>query len=136
MSDSIVGRIRARWEAFQPTRVGTIWALIYTVGGTMALGFTAGGWMTAGGAQEMADKAAAKARAQLAATVCVERFLAAADAEAQLASLKSISNNFQRRRFIEDGGWTVMPGNTSGTAQAASLCAAALYKHPDTVATS
>lgn len=134
MTESRIRRIRARWNAFQPTRAGSFWAIVYVSAATVALGFTAGGWMTAGGAQELADRAAARARAEVVGTLCVERFLAAADAEAQLASLKGITPGFRRREFVEQGGWTTLPGATAPTPQAAELCAAALYKHNGAVA--
>jgi hypothetical protein len=70
----------------------------------------------------MADKAARQARADLAATVCVERFLEASDARAQLASLKETSS-WQRDDFIAKGGWAALPGVDQPVASAADLCA-------------
>lgn len=135
MTEGRISRLRQRWDAFRPTKAGSFWSVVYTTAGVLVLGFTAGGWMTAGAAQEMADKAAAKARAQLASVFCVERFLAEADADARLADLKRIEFGYKRRDFVRDGGWALMPGDESSSAQAASLCAAALYKHAGTVAT-
>lgn len=136
MTESRIERIRNRWNAFQPTRAGSFWAIVYITAGTIALGFTAGGWMTAGGAQAMAEKAAVKARAELAGRYCMESFLAAADAEAQLASFKAIDFDFQRRQFVEQGGWATVPGDKAASTQAASLCAAALHKYTGKVAAS
>src|SRR3546814_8471490 len=50
--------------------------------------FTWGGWMTSSTAQKMAEETTERARAELAAAFCVERFLSAADVRTQLASLK------------------------------------------------
>lgn len=136
MTESRIERIRKRWNAFQPTRAGSFWAIVYTTAGAIALGFTAGGWMTAGGAQEMAERAAVKARAELAGSYCVESFLAAADAEVQLASFRDIDYGFQRRQFVEQGGWATIAGDKAASAQAASLCAAALHKYAGKVASS
>src|SRR3546814_7214282 len=54
----------------------------------MLLGFTWGGWMTSSTEQKMAEETTERARAELAAAFCVERFLSAADVRTQLASLK------------------------------------------------
>lgn len=131
-------RIRARWDAFQPTKVGSFWALVFTVIGTMILGFGAAGWKTSGSAQEMADKAAESARAQLAGAICVDKFLAAEDAETKLVAFKNIDYSFKRREFVQEGGWAMMPGETASksTRAAASLCASALYDYTGVVAAS
>lgn len=135
MTDKLKDRIRTRWNAFQPTKIGTFWALVYIMGGTLVLGFTAGGWMTAGSANEMAEKAANDARAQLAGSVCVERFLAAENADVQLAEFKSIDYGYKRREFVEQGGWAMMPGHTpAGAVSAANHCANALHEQEDVVA--
>lgn len=139
MTDSkLKDRIRARWDAFQPTKVGSFWALVFTVIGTMILGFGAAGWTTAGSAQEMADNAAENARAQLAGAICVEKFLASENAQANLADFKTIDYSFKRREFVQEGGWAMMPGDTASTSAraAANQCATALYEHTGVVAAS
>jgi len=91
----------------------------------MIVGFTWGGWTTGGSAREMAKDAAAGARDQLASAVCVERFMGAPDAGAQLAALKDLSS-YRRSSFVRDGSWAVMPGKDNANSNAASDCAATL----------
>jgi hypothetical protein len=88
----------------------------------MIVGFTWGGWTTAGTAREMAEDAASGARQHLAAAICVDRFMAAPDAGTQLAALKDLSS-YRRSSFIRDGSWAVMPGKDSAGYDAASECA-------------
>ena len=100
--------------------------------------FSWGGWVTGGTAQEMAEQSAAQARQELAAVVCVDRFMAAPDMQAQLTALKGIERSYQRGKFVEDGGWAIMPVGSSGEAsmpgssgdhrKAAGLCAEELAK--------
>ncbi len=111
-----------RWEELQPTKAILGWACIATAVATIAIGFTFGGWVTGGTAQQMGDEA----RAELAAIVCVDRFLAGGDANAQLAELKDFRSSYQQRQFVEAGGWATMPNMESATRQAASLCAQTL----------
>ena len=94
--------------------------------------------MTGGTAREMAEQSAAQARQELAAVVCVDRFMAAPDMHAQLTALKGIERSYQRGKFVEDGGWAIMPvGSSAATStpvssgdqrKAAGLCAEELAK--------
>jgi hypothetical protein len=70
----------------------------------------------------LAERSAREARADLAATICVDRFLEALDARAQLASLKETSS-WQRDDFIEKGGWVALPGLDQPVTSAAAVCA-------------
>ena len=54
--------------------------------------------------------------------ICVERFQAGGDAQAQLAALKLLQV-YSRGSFIEKGGWAVMPDKSSASRAATSLCA-------------
>ena len=90
------------------------------------VGFTWGGWVTGGTAQDMAQTAGDESRYELASVICAEKFLAAPNAQAQLAELKAIDSSYRQRQFIEEGGWAVMPSKEEATRQAADLCAKVL----------
>ena len=115
--------IGQRWDELQPSKAMVAWACVATVAVTLVVGFGWGGWVTGGTAREMAADASAEARGQLAAAICAEGFMAAPDAAVQLAALKEIGNAYQRRRFVQDGGWAVMPGSDSPDRRAVALCA-------------
>jgi hypothetical protein len=114
--------LRQRWQEYRPSKATLFWSCVGSVVVALIIGFTWGGWVTAGTATEIAEKAAREARAELAATVCVQRFMAASDARAQLASLKKTSS-WQRDDLIEKGGWVTLPGVEKPIATAADLCA-------------
>ncbi len=78
--------------------------------------------MRGGTAQEMAMQAAAGARAELAAAVCIHQFVKGTNATSQLASLKG-TDPWKRDTFIEEGGWVTLPGVEKPVTGAASLCA-------------
>jgi hypothetical protein len=111
-----------RWQEYHPSKAALFWSCLGCVVLTLLIGFTWGGWVTGGTASEMAEKAAGQARADLAATVCVERFINASDARAQLASLKK-TMSWQRDDFIEKGGWATPPGLDKPVTSASELCA-------------
>ena len=110
---------------YQPTKTTLFWSVAGAAVLTMFLGFTWGGWVTGGTATQMAEDAAEQSRAELAAAVCVERFVNADDAVAQLAALKETSR-WKQKSFVEDGKWTTMTGMEKPVKGAADLCAVQL----------
>jgi hypothetical protein len=116
-----IANIHKRWESFQASKTQLFWACAACVVATIAVGFIWGGWVTGGTANTMAAQAATEARAELAASVCVERFAKGPDATAQLAALKS-SDSWKRDTFIESGGWATLAGMEKPVSGAASLC--------------
>jgi hypothetical protein len=124
-----------RFQEYQASKTVLFWSCAGCVVLATVVGFTWGGWTTGGSAQDMADKAAADARQQLAAVVCVDRFMAAPDAGVQLTSLQEITSSYAQGKFVQDGGWAIIvPASTAdrkGSAddrKAAGLCADELAK--------
>jgi hypothetical protein len=120
-----------RWATLTASKSQVFWACTACIAATLIVGFTWGGWVTEGTANQRAARAATDARAQLAANVCVDRFGKGADATTQLASLKGTSS-WSQDRFIEDGGWVTLPGGTAPVTGAAALCARRLIDGPGT----
>ena len=127
------------FDQYRASKTVLFWACAGCVVAATAVGFTWGGWVTGGTAREMAEQSAAQARQGLAAVVCVDRFMAAPDMAAQLTALKGIERSYQRGKFVEDGGWAIMPVGSNGETsmsgssgdhrKAAGLCADALALH-------
>jgi hypothetical protein len=110
-----------RFEDWHPSKTVLFWSCAGCVVATMILGFTWGGWVTGGTAQEMVEDAATQGRAEVAAALCVENFMKGADAGTQLASLKDTRSSWQRENLIEEGGWATIAGQEYD--DAAELCA-------------
>ena len=125
-----------RFGQYRPSKTALFWACAGSVVGVTILGFSWGGWVTGGTAQEMAEDSAAQARQELAAVVCVDRFMAAPDAGVQLTALQEIESSYAQNKFVEEGGWAtiVPPASTTDyetradDRKAAALCAAELAK--------
>jgi hypothetical protein len=118
--------IQQRWNDLQPSKTMLFWSCASSVVVALVVGFTWGGWVTGGTARDMAETAGDTSRYELASVICVEKFLAAPDAQAQLTELKAIDSSYRQRQFIEAGGWAVMPNNDEAARQAADLCAKVL----------
>jgi hypothetical protein len=73
----------------------------------------------------MADEAAMASRNQLAAAVCAEHFLRAADARARLAKLQAL-DWWERDDHVAAGGWATMPGDNEADSAVAQMCATRL----------
>ena len=113
---------RARWQAWRPTKTAYFWSCVACVVATIIVGFAWGGWVTGGTAHQMATNAAEEARTQLAAAVCVDRFMRGPDVQARLASLKK-SDYWSRDDFLVKGGWVTLAGEKQPIDGAAELCA-------------
>jgi hypothetical protein len=139
-----------RFQQYRASKTALFWSCAGSVVVATIVGFSWGGWTTDGSAQAMADKAAAQARQELAAVVCVDRFMAAPDAGVQLTALQEITSSYAQSKFVEEGGWaTIVPASSTADRKAsaaasaddrkaAGLCAAELSKReistPETAA--
>ncbi|MHC5653377.1 hypothetical protein [Stappia sp.] len=115
-----------RWNDYHPAKSTLVWACVVTAIATMVIGFSWGGWVTAGTSRTLASTAGSTARGELAALICVERFNAAPDSTARLVEFKALDGSYKQRQFVEAGGWATMPGDASANRRAAEGCAAAL----------
>jgi hypothetical protein len=102
---------------------------IYGAGvGAVALaviGFTWGGWTTAGGARDLAKKESAAAIASVLTPYCLERSASDPNSMVILAELKSASG-FARRGIIEKAGWATPLGMDKPDRDLAQACQLAL----------
>lgn len=114
--------IENRWENYRPSKTLWFWSCVACVTCTMIVGFSWGGWVTGGTAEKLAGASADTARAELVAAFCVDRFVNADNATAQLASLKK-TDEYERNDFIKKGGWVTLPGTAEPVSGAATLCA-------------
>ena len=125
-----------RFKEYQASKTVLFWACAGSVIAATIVGFSWGGWTTGGSAQEMAENSAAQARQELAAVVCVDRFMAAPDVGVQLTALKELERSYQQGKFVADGGWAIIVPASSPTdyttrtddRKAAGLCAEELAK--------
>jgi dienelactone hydrolase len=104
-----------RLREYQASKTVLFWACAGSVIAATIVGFSWGGWTTGGSAQEMAEDSAAQARQELAAVVCVDRFMAAPDASVQLAALKEMERSYQQGKFVQEGGWAIIVPASSPT---------------------
>jgi len=91
------------------------------------LGFTWGGWVTGGAADQMAKNEADIAVVKVLAPICVDKFQQQPDAAAILTKLRATSS-YQQAAFVADGGWATMPGSDKPYSGTAKACAELLSK--------
>ena len=112
----------SKWKDYNPSKAVWFWSCVGACLLTVLVGFTWGGWVTGGTAQKRVDAAGEQAAAELAASICVHRFLAAPDAAAKLAELKKESR-WSRDDLVQDAGWTTFAAAKEPVDGAAELCA-------------
>jgi len=98
------------------------------VGGAVALavvGFTWGGWSTAGNADKNSALRAEKAVVTALSPICVDNFNKQPDAAGKLVEMKKVSS-WQQSDFISKGGWATMVGSTTPDSAVAKACAETL----------
>jgi RNA 3'-terminal phosphate cyclase len=125
-----------RFQQYRASKTVLFWTCAGSVIVATIVGFSWGGWTTGGTAREMAENSAAQARQELAAVVCVDRFMAAPDVGVQLTALKGMERSYQQSKFVEEGGWAIIVPASDATdykaraddRKAAGLCAEELAK--------
>jgi hypothetical protein len=110
-----------RIESYRVSKSVMLLACLACVAVTIFMGFTRGGWVTSAKATGMANQASGIAQANLAATICADRFITAPNAQAETALLKWTEAG-QRSDFMRQGGWLALPGMNEPVAGAAELC--------------
>ena len=123
-------KIVQRWNEYRPSKEQTLWIALGCVIATLIVGFGLSGWVTAGTARKMTDEAAAAARHQLAAAVCAEEFLRAANARERLTKLKALQW-WERDDQVAAGGWATMPGEKEANSVVAEMCATRLSEQAE-----
>jgi len=89
------------------------------------IGFTWGGWVTGGSAQDLASKQSATDLATALTPYCVQRSRTDSNSVAVLAEL-STASSYARRGIIEKAGWATPLGAETPNKDLAQACALAL----------
>jgi len=106
---------------FHPSLKPALWGAAGGAAALAIIGFTWGGWVTAGSAQKRADNRASSAVVAALAPICLAQFQQKSDSVMQLAALKKISS-YDQSSFVEKAGWATMPGSTAPSAGVAQAC--------------
>ncbi len=94
------------------------------------IGFTLGGWMTAGTAQERIRASAQQAVVASLTPICVAQFRKDPQAKAGLAALKQ-TDSWKQAGYVSEAGWAKMPGSKDAAdSDVAQACADVLLKLP------
>jgi len=114
---------RQRWNEAQPTKAVLFWSVVAAVILTMIVGFSWGGWVTAGTAQEMAKDAVV----QRLAPICVGQFYQDPGKAQKLTELKELKA-YRRDDYVQEQGWATIPGEDKPDRKVADACATQLME--------
>jgi len=99
-----------------------IWAAVIGAAAISVVGFSSLGWTLGSTAERMAKERAQTAVVDVLAPICVEKFQHQTDAATKLIEFKKVSS-WDRRSFIEKGGWATMAGTDAPNSAVVSACA-------------
>lgn len=92
------------------------------------IGFTLGGWMTGGTAEERIRASAQQATVASLAPICVAQFQKDPQAKASLAALKE-TDSWKQAGYVSEAGWAKMPGSKDAAdSDVAQACADRILK--------
>jgi hypothetical protein len=95
-----------------------VWGLICGAVVAMVIGFSWGGWSTAGATQKISENAVLSSQA----AICVAQYVKEPNSNERLKEFEKIES-YQRYEFIEKGGWDKMPGQKDAGFGVARACA-------------
>lgn len=99
-----------------------IWGAVIGAVAISVVGFSSFGWTLGSTAERMAKERAQTAVVDVLAPICVEKFQHQADAATKLIEFKKVSS-WDRRSFIEKGGWATMSGTDAPNSAVVTACA-------------
>ena len=98
------------------------WGVVVGAVGIMIIGFAWGGWFLGSTAERMANDRADGAVTAILVPLCVERFMAQADAAVKLTEFQQ-GASWQQSQVIAKGGWATATGSTDPNTAVARVCA-------------
>jgi len=111
-----------RWREARPKKTTVVWLCAAVSALTMTVGFTWGGWVTAGTARTMAATLGEEAVVKRLAPICVVRFQADPKTAEKLQELKDM-NTWEQADYVKQHGWATMPGEREPEGRVAEECA-------------
>ena len=100
-----------------------IWGAVIGAAAISVVGFSSFGWTLGSTAERMAKEQAQNAVVAVLAPICVEKFQHQTDAATKLIEFKKVSSSWDRRSFIEKGGWATTAGTGAPNTAVATACA-------------
>jgi hypothetical protein len=99
-----------------------LWGAVCGAAALAILGFTWGGWMTAGSAALQANQRASDAVVAALAPICADNFRRDQASVERLVELKKVSA-WEQAGFIQRGGWAKIPGSEAADTTMSRACA-------------
>ena len=106
-----------------PSLKPVIWGAVIGAAAISVVGFSSFGWTLGSTAERMAKEQAQNAVVAVLAPICVEKFQHQTDAATKLIEFKKVSSSWDRRSFIEKGGWATTAGTGAPNTAVATACA-------------
>jgi len=100
-----------------------IWGAVIGAAAISVIGFSSFGWTLGSTAERMAKERTQTAVVDVLAPICVEKFKHQTDAATKFIEFEKVSSSWDRRSFIEKGGWATMAGTDAPNSAVVTACA-------------
>lgn len=104
------------------------WIVLGAILLTTFLGFSRGGWMTGGSAQQLSERTAQDAVVERLGAICVAQFNQDSQRGEKLAELQAETSSHQRKLYVIEQEWATMPGETISDNEVSIECAERLMQ--------
>lgn len=94
-----------------------LWGLVIGAAISMIIGFSWGGWITSANAKNMTGEAVLSSQA----AICVAQFIKEPNSKEKLKEFEKADYS-ARTKFIEAGGWAIIPGQKEVSYDVVSAC--------------
>jgi hypothetical protein len=119
-----------RLDKAQISLKALLWSCVACIVLTMIIGFTLGGWVTGGTAQDMAEESAEEAVVSRLAAICIAQYKQDPEKDKKLNELEKM-DSWERSSYVEKQDWATMPGRKEPNIAVAEKCAKLLMKISD-----
>jgi hypothetical protein len=114
--------ILQKWTNARLNKSAVFWLILVAIIVTLYLGFSSGSWVTAGGAERLAQAASQAAVVDRMAPICLLQFNQDPDKAEKLAEMLALSSTSRWATYVKQQGWATMPGEDTPDNAIATGC--------------
>jgi len=105
-----IENFQQKWANTKLSKSAVFWIVLAALVVTLYLGFSRGGWVTAGGAEQLAQDASQAAIVDRMAPICLLQFNQDPGKTEKLEEMLALSSTSRWATYVKQQGWATMPG--------------------------
>ena len=114
--------ILQKWTDARLSKSAVFWLILVAIVVTLYLGFSSGSWVTARGAERLAQDASQAAVVDRMAPICLLQLSQDPDKAEKLDEMLALSSSSRWATYVKQQGWATMPGEDTPDNDIATGC--------------